>query len=114
MEAKAKVIWASRHALTAEQIDDAGRIWPGAEIEARNVTFRGVADLQALANEPGVVAVVAVMPQALAMRVGYLRGARGGWVRRVYTAVSVPAHAVEGETRQFAHAGFVDSRGEQA
>lgn len=84
------------------------------------MTFTDVSDIVGLCREDSVVAVVAVMPQALALKVEYLRGSfeEGcaktlAWTENVFTALSVPAPAVEGQARMFEHDGFVDSRGDK-
>lgn len=99
--------------MTALQREDAARIWPHTEIEARNITFTDIDSLKAVCDEPGVVAVVAVLPQALSLKVGYLRGQNALWAEDVFTSQSEPMQAVEGQPRTFKHVGFVDSRGER-
>ena len=110
---KVKVLFASRHPMTAEQAADCRRIWGGdVEVAAEAIVFTDVESVRQATE--GVDALIAVLPQGLALQVGWLNGQHAAsgsavlaWTDKIVTAVSVPAPAAHGTERVFRHAGFV-------
>ena len=111
-----RVIFASRHEPTGEQVADLRSILGGeVRVEVRALVWANEDEVERVADISDVL--VGVFPQALALRIGYLGGIEvehpgtAPWVRRVWTSETVPVAARDGEARRFAHVRFVGADG---
>ncbi len=104
------ILFASRHALTEEQVTDAKRLWgDDCEIVQQPILFTDVQSVKTATADVDVL--IAVLPQHLAFRVGAIAGMGGmfrtsNWARKVWTAESKPVPAADGAPRMFTHVAF--------
>lgn len=113
---KKKILWASRHPMTAEQVADVRRLLDDVDIVTEAIVWTDIKSVQTAAARCDVL--IAVFPQAVALRIGYLAGVWStgadeslAWTGRIWTAESAPVAAAHGQERTFKHVRFVGADG---
>jgi len=107
-----KILFASRHAPTQQQVDELRNCFSTPfELEQKNITF---SDLQSVENAiHGYDFAIIVLPQTLAMRVGYEYAKDPNKWGKILTAESAPVFAEDGKIREFKHICFRLPNGEK-
>jgi hypothetical protein len=110
-EKAGRVLFISRHEMSADQIADCKAIFGDCRIVTQSIVLSSVDELRDIVYTRDWTAVIAVLPGHIAAAAGFMAAKNQFWTRRVVIPVSVPAAAKDGETRQFVHAGFFNLRG---